>query len=83
MNLTEEPLDEEMLQNLRGAAEEGGALVGVDVQLADASSIIARIDGFVFDWQQGKRGTQDQTLDLSLPLGSLWGEQLVRSLGWQ
>jgi hypothetical protein len=35
------------------------------------------IDVFVYNWQQGERPTVAEGNDLTLTLGSLWGEQLV------
>ncbi len=83
MNLTEEPLDDEMEQSLKKAAQEGAVLIGLDPQVTDASIIVERIDDFVSKLQQGSIGQANPTLDFALPLGSLWGEQLVRALGWQ
>lgn len=83
MNITETAIGAEMLDDIRDCASAAAGLIDVDLNNASPSEIINSIDAFVFEWQKGNRPEVDEDDDLSLMFGSLWGEQLVRDLGWQ
>ena len=77
-------LTEETSQGLRASSAEGAALIGVGVDAAP-DAIVDAIDSFVFAWQGGDRPPKRSfdPEDVPFSLGSLWGEQLVRSFGWE
>src|SRR5262245_25002665 len=80
---SEAPIKPSIFSNLKGAASDGAALLGVSIS-DDPDSIVAAIDAFVFAWQGGKRPAKKviDPEDAPYTLGSLWGEQLVRKFGW-
>lgn len=80
---SDEPIGEEMFGHVKGASQEAAELLGVDVGDKPAD-LIGAVDGFVFDWQQGKRPTSEGLEeDLYMMLGALWGQQLARALDWE
>lgn len=85
MNVTETSISSEMQNNIRNCACDAAQLLGVDLKGATPVALVEAVDQFVHQWQKGERpdsaGEDDE--DYSLTLGSLWGEQLVRELGWQ
>ena len=86
MNKThsEAPLSDETLRGLKASGAEGAALIGVEVD-ADPAGVVDAIDAFVFAWQGGVRTPKRvfDPEDVPYALGGLWGEQLVRSFGWE
>lgn len=85
MNITEQSIDSELLDDLAKCAARAIKLLGLDPENDSAETIITAIDAFVFETQQGNTRDFDLNEDEDLPLmlGSAWGVQLVRSLGWQ
>ena len=83
MNVSEEPLGGEMLANIRGCAGDAATMLGIDSTELTPEQIVERVDSFVHAWQKGERPEVDDDDDLSVTLGSLWGEQLVHQLGWE
>ncbi len=88
MSTTEERISESIAENLVGAAEEGAALIGVSMT-DTASSIVEAINQFLeppkkTGWfSKAKVDPQiDNWSDRALPIGSLWGETMVRHFGW-
>lgn len=85
MNVTEQSISNEMQNNIQCCARDAAQLLGVDAKVATPGALVEAVDQFVHKWQQGERpenaGEGDE--DYSLTLGSLWGEQLVKELGWQ
>src|SRR5579885_1191186 len=71
-----------MLANIEGSAGEGAELIGVSVD-ATPLAIVAAINAFVTKSQKRRSGRFDNWTDRALPLGSLWGCQLVRQFGWE
>lgn len=82
MDIREEPLTAEIRGLIPGAAAEGVRLLGVP-PTADPTAIIGAINQFVSNPPKpGFLKRVDNYNDRALPLGALWGEQLVRALGW-
>ena len=81
--ITEDPVDQEMLGNIRGCAEDAATMLGLDASTTPPAKIVEAVDEFVYKWQKGRRPPVDPDDDLSLTLGSLWGEQLVKNLQWE
>jgi hypothetical protein len=81
--ITEDAVDAELLDNIQACAGDALQMLGLDPATTSAAKIVEAVDEFVHNWQKGKRPPVDPDDDLSLTLGSLWGEQLVKTLGWQ
>ena len=80
--ITETPIDAEVLGNIQGCASDAASMLGIDANSGEIDLVTA-IDEFVFAWQKGDRPEVSADDDLSLTLGGLWGQQLVRKLSWQ
>lgn len=87
MSTTELPLDDSIAEHLDGAAREDAELVGVSVD-DRSSTIINAINRFLEPSSGGARrqsGVEcnvDNWTDRALPVGSLWGQTMVRCFGW-
>ncbi|MEO8269447.1 MAG: hypothetical protein ABI557_07005 [Aureliella sp.] len=81
-NISEENLDAELLGNIEDSAAEAVAMLGLGTN-ATAEERVRAVDEYVDAWQKGKRPQDSGDDDLSLTLGSLWGQQLASQLGWQ
>ena len=82
-NVTETPIEPDMLHNIKGAASEGAKLLKIDESNISPQEIIESINKFVMDIQKKENKDIDIWTDLSLPLGCLWGEQMVREFEWE
>ena len=83
MQATERPIPPAMRQEIRQHAADAALLLRVDVETQTPAAIAGAIDLFLCRWQEGERPELDENDDLSLMLGSLWGDQMVEALGWQ
>lgn len=83
MNATETELDNQMLEEIRQSAREGAELIGVDLEAQSPQEIVEKIDAFVSQQQRRKKSTSGDHDAAEIALGGLWGEQLVRALGWE
>lgn len=81
-NISEESLDAELLANIEQSAGEAAGLLGLGAN-ASALERVRAVDEFVDAWQKGERPQTVEDEDLSMTLGSLWGQQLSSELGWQ
>ncbi len=81
-SLTEHAIGPELHGEIQRWSAEGSALLELSAT-APAAEIVRSIDEFVFAWQKGQRPPLGPDQDLSVILGSLWGQQLVRELRWQ
>ena len=82
MRITEHPLAPEILSNLAGSAIEGAALAGVRPD-AEPLKMVAAINTFVAKPPKSWFRKVDNWTERALPLGSLWGAQMVRQFGWE
>ncbi|QDV25061.1 hypothetical protein [Aureliella helgolandensis] len=83
MRITEEPIESDLMRDIESCAMD--ALPWLEIVATEpltASAVVAAIDRFVYQWQQGQRPDNAGDEDFALILGSLWGMQLVESLGW-
>ncbi len=71
-----------MLANIEGSAGEGAEYAGVEVD-ASPLEIVTAINKFVSKPPRKRSKSVDNWTDRALPLGSLWGCQLVRHFGWE
>ena len=58
------------------------AILEVDVSDITPTGLVSVMDRFIHQWQQGHQPVVCDVDDLSLAMGSLWGEQLVKQFGW-
>ena len=82
MCVTEEPIDPDILESLAGAAGEGAELAEVSLD-ATPAEIVAAINDLVYRQQKEPTDDVDNWEDRALPLGCLWGMQLVRQFDWE
>jgi hypothetical protein len=86
MNITEEPVSDEILGNIRDCAMSALGVLGDQYANAKPEEVVKAIDQFAYRWQKGDRPRPDvieDAEDVRLLFGSLWGEQLVKQFGWQ
>src|SRR5438132_562350 len=83
MNISEEAIPSKMLRNIKACAADAAEMLGLDIDRITSTEIVNAVDKCVYQWQKGNRPDRPEDDDLSLTLGSLWGEQLVRDLGWE
>ncbi len=85
MNITEKPLAQDSLDSIVQCADEAARALklGDDWEQLPAAKIVAAIDQCIFGLQNGKPFEFSDADDATLTLGSLWGQQLIRQLGWQ
>ncbi|MBY0270660.1 MAG: hypothetical protein K2X06_12375 [Burkholderiales bacterium] len=83
MNISEFPVSQDTLRGIAACAQQAATIVGVDLAQSSPAQIIEAVDSFLYRWQKGQCPKLDEDDDLSLILGSLWGEQLVRGDGWE
>ncbi len=88
MSTTEEPVDQSISEHLDGSAGEGATLVGVTLD-DPPLSIVEAINRFLEPpkkkgWFSKPKADPsiDNWVDRALPIGSLWGQTMVRHFGW-
>lgn len=81
MAIAEELIPTSILEDLKGAAVEGASLVNISVEDSPLR-IVTAIDSYIKNQPKGKSRV-DNWENRALPVGSLWGEQLVREFGWE
>lgn len=83
MHEMEHPLPANMRKEIKEHVADASLMLRVDVETHTPAAIVGAIDVFLCRWQEGERPELNENDDLSLMLGSLWGEQLIEALGWQ
>jgi hypothetical protein len=84
MKISENPLSGDMLDAIEDYATEAARLLGLaDRQPMSPEDIVAAVDMCVQQRQQGNGPQFAEDDEAALLLGCLWGQQLVRELGWQ
>ena len=81
MKITEEPLAERTASSIVGAADEGAELLGISADEAPLK-IVESLNAYIAKPPR-KRKKVDNWTDRALPLGALWGQQMVREFGWE
>ena len=81
--LHEQPLDPETADTIQQCAQAAASMLNLDVGALSPASIIAAIEECLLAMQEGAGPQVPEDDDPSFTLGSLWGNQLVRALGWQ
>ncbi len=83
MNITEAPIEPNIAELLPGAAKEGADLVGVSVDDQPAEIIQAINDFLAKPPKKRWFRKVDNWNDRAMPLGALWGMQMVRHFDWE
>jgi hypothetical protein len=83
-NISEQPINPKTLASLQNCARDGMKLLQLDAT-AEPKAIVAAVDDFVYKWQKNQRPAPEvlNAEDAPYIMGSLWGEQVVRQLGWE
>lgn len=83
MSIIELPLPQEIVASLPGAANDGTGLVGVSAN-DSPEKIVEALNEFVANPPKaGLFKRIDNWNERAMPLGALWGQQLVRKFGWE
>ncbi|MFT3869681.1 MAG: hypothetical protein QM715_14600 [Nibricoccus sp.] len=82
MAIKEGPLNPRISSNMAGASAEGAAMIGVAID-APPLKIVEAINAFVANPPAKGSDPVDNWTDRAMPLGSLWGTQMVRQFGWE
>jgi hypothetical protein len=86
MNVTEEPIPDDILKSIKGCAKDALKVLSGKLAKGDPTTVCDAVDDFAYRWQKGDRPPADVVEDgeeARLIFGSLWGEQLVKEFGWQ
>ncbi len=90
--ISEQPLEVHTLASIEGCAGDALTILGrapgksskkAQPAAATAQDLVEAVDQCVYDLQQGKGPKFGPDDDPEMTLGSLWGQQLVRELGWE
>lgn len=85
MNISEQPVPDEIMASINGCAADGRQMLGLS-EGADPATLVSAIDDFAYRCQKGDRPPPEVIEDADLArlvLGSLWGEQLVKQFHWE
>jgi len=82
LDITEHAIDSETLESIAGCAIDAAEMLHLDLESLTAAEIVNAVDNCVFSLQKGGGPKIPEVADPALTLGSLWGQQLVRELGW-
>jgi hypothetical protein len=76
-------LDQETANTISECAEAAATMLGIDAAALTPAQVVAAIDACLLAMQQHEGPVVPDDDDPAFTLGSLWGNQLVRQLGWQ
>ncbi len=82
MRISEYTVEPDTLMHIEGSAGEGAELIGVTVD-DPPLAIVTAINTFVSRPRKKPSRRVDNWIDRAIPLGSLWGQQMVRQFGWE
>jgi len=81
---SERPLDDEMLNNIRGCAKDCAIELELDTSALSPNELVQAVNDHLRDWQKKSLPAPDSPFKQEpLILGSLWAEQLVATLSWE
>jgi hypothetical protein len=83
MNISERPLDDEMIETIEESLSIATQLLDIDGEHTPPLEVVTRLDRYVCTLQSDPDSDSLNFEELSLQLGSLWGRQLERALQWQ
>ena len=72
-----------MLEDIQECISRTQELLGVDLSDAEPKRIVEAVDYFAYEIQKGRGPAFPEDDPPEFLLGCLWGEQLVKALGWQ
>ena len=82
MKITEFPISPEISQNLVNTSKEASEILGVS--LSDPPlKVVEAIQDCLVELIQSNNSSLDKWTDCALPMGTLWGIQMVRQFQWQ
>ena len=82
--ISERPLDSDMLHNIRGCARDCATELNLDTQTLTPAELVTAVNDHLRDWQkQSLPAPESPFKHEPLILGSLWAEQLVKTLNWE
>lgn len=81
-SISEREVEDEIMDLIRGSAKTAAQILGIDSDQASDAEVISAIDECVFGIQKRQGPQIDEGEHPNYLLGSLWGEQLVKKLGW-
>lgn len=81
-NISETPLSEENRGLIDLVSSHAAEFLRVDPTIHSAEEIIAKLDQYVHELQQGKVPSPEGE-EKEIFFGCLWGDQLVREFGWE
>ena len=84
----ERAVEPDEAQEVSAFAKDGRNILKLGFFAKDPAKVVAAIDGHIDKTQQALRSgsltlSDEETVFLSLQLGCLWGEQLVKALNWE
>jgi hypothetical protein len=82
MIISDYSVEPHILEGIDGSAAEGASLAGAATD-DPPLKIVTAVNTSVSRPPGGASGRVDNWTDRALPLGSLWGQQLVRQFGWE
>ena len=83
VKISEVPIDDIILENIPGAAQEGADLIAVSMD-SSPLDIVRAIDAFVSKPPKKRWFKKtDNWNDRAMPLGALWGIQMIRTFEWE
>ncbi|MCO8120888.1 hypothetical protein NHH03_04000 [Stieleria sp. TO1_6] len=81
-SISESPILAEHVDLVHKVANDAATFLGVDPNSAPPETVVERVDDFVYRLQKGEVAAPEGE-DVEVYFGCLWGQQLVRELGWQ
>ncbi len=83
MKATEIELEQNIFKQFKAVAKEGLDIIGFNGK-PNTAEIINKINEFLTSFTfDGKADDFDSWTDVALPVGTLWGEQLITEFGWE
>lgn len=83
-NVSETAVNQDRLDKIADAVLEGARLLSLDPTLLTPAEIVVSLNDYVVNCQKDCNADKDDVwYDWSIPLGALWGAQIVREFGWE
>jgi hypothetical protein len=81
----ERPLTPEEINDWQGCIEHAFQELSIGDASQTPAELAARVDHCVDEWQAGRRPEPEKSslIDTALGLGAVWGDALLRQLGWE
>ncbi len=83
MTVNDESLSKEMTSSIKACADDALGVLDIESDEASPQQLVEAVDELVYRCQKNRARDIDDTWEFSVALGSLWGECLVKALGWE